>query len=196
MKVITLNKSNFKKACDILADKLLQSGDITALVGVRTGGAIVANIIYDRLKQHSENVEYFEVGASRYGTIAKNTSSTRMVFKFLPQAVLNVLRISEHYLVGLRMKLSKNVERSILFDKELVAYLKSLATGRVCIIDDAIDSGSTIKNILDKCYSINPQLDYTVAVLVVTQSKPVILPDIFLYRNVLLRFPWSNDFKS
>lgn len=196
MKVITLNKSNFEKACDNLAEKLLLSGDFATLVGVRTGGAIVANIVYNNLKQQSENVKYFEVDASRYGTITKNTNSTRMVFKFLPQAVLNVLRISEHYLVWLRMKLFKNVERSISFDIELTDYLKSLATGRVCIIDDAIDSGSTIKNILDKCYSINPQLDYTVAVLVVTQSKPVILPDIFLYRNVLLRFPWSNDFKS
>ncbi|MCW8830986.1 MAG: phosphoribosyltransferase family protein [Gammaproteobacteria bacterium] len=196
MKTITLNDGDFEIACNALAEKMLMSGDFSALVGVRTGGVMVANMVYNNFKKKSKNVKYFKVGASRYGTSTKNASSIKKVFKFLPESILNALRVIEYYLVRLRMKLFKNVDRTISFDKELVDYLKKTTTGKVYVIDDAIDSGATVKSILDTCRSINSFIQYKVAVLVVTQNKPIVSPDICLYENVLLRFPWSADFKS
>lgn len=195
MRVITLDKRSFDNECLELADEIRQSGEITALIGVRTGGAIVSGIIRDYLRAPFENLKYFEVGASRCGTGAKNSGVSRLILTFLPEAVLNFLRIIESNLVSIRMRLHKDAARSISLDAELAGYLESLASGKICIIDDAIDSGATVKNILDKCYSVNPQLDYVVAVLVVTQKKPLVMPDFYLHSNVLLRFPWSSDFK-
>ncbi|MDH5386871.1 MAG: phosphoribosyltransferase family protein [Gammaproteobacteria bacterium] len=196
MSVITLNKSEFEQACDSLAVKLAESGDITALIGVRSGGATVAKLVFGYLEKQGGNLEYFEAGASRYATAAKKTRSIKILFKFLPRFILDWLRIVEHYIVTLRMKLSDDVERDVRLDSRLVDYLANLESGRIIIIDDAIDSGATVKILLDELCAINPLLEYKIAVLVVTKNVPLVYPDFCLYKNVLLRFPWSSDYKS
>lgn len=196
MNVITLDELEFKKACISLATKMAYTGDMIALVGIRAGGATVAKLIFDSISKQSENLKYYEVCASRYTTAAKNSHGIKSLFKYTPRIFLDWLRIIEYYFVGLRMKFPHGVERSIHLDKGIVDYLANLDAGRLFVIDDAIDSGATIKNLLDEFYLINPLLEYKVAVLVVTQKKPLVFPDVSIYQNVLLRFPWSNDYKS
>lgn len=196
MNVITLNKSEFEQACDYLALKLAESGDITALIGVRSGGATVAKLVFGYFEKHGKKLEYYEAGASRYATAAKNSGSMKKLFKYLPTFFLDWLRVAEHYIVTLRMKLSDDVKRNVHLDSGLVDYLANLDAGRIIIIDDAIDSGATVKILLDEFYSINPLLEYKIAVLVVTKNVPLVYPDFYLYQDVLLRFPWSSDYKS
>lgn len=195
MKVITLDESEFEKACDSLAIKIAETGNIAALIGIRTGGATVAKLVFSRLKKQCKNIEYYEVGASRYSTVAKKSHGIKRIFKYSPMFFLDWLRIVEHYIVNLRMKLSDVVERSVRLDSGLVDYLAGLDGGRLLIIDDAIDSGATVKILIDEINLINTELVVKVAVLVVTQEKPLVLPDMCLYQNVLIRFPWSSDFK-
>lgn len=195
MNVITLNKPEFESACDALAVKIAETGDIKALIGVRTGGATVAKLVFNYLQQQGGRLEYYEAGAARYATAAKNSHGIKKVFKYIPVVFLDWLRIAEHYIVNLRMKLSEEAERSVRLDDRLVDYLNGLEDGRLFIIDDAIDSGATVKVLRDEIKLINPGLEVKVAVLVVTQKKPLVTPDVSLYQNVLLRFPWSSDFK-
>ena len=196
MNVITLNKPEFESACDALAVKIAETGDVKALIGVRTGGATVAKLVFNYLQQQGKKLEYYEAGAARYATAAKNSHGIKNAFKFIPVVFLDWLRIAEHYIVNLRMKLSEDAERSVCLDDRLVDYLNSLEDGRLFIIDDAIDSGATVKVLRDEIKLIKPGLEVKVAVLVVTQKKPLVTPDVCIYRNVLLRFPWSSDFKS
>ena len=195
MNVITLDKPEFESACDELAVKIAETGNVTALIGVRAGGATVAKLVFNYLQQQEKKLEYYEAGAARYATAAKNSHGIKGIFKYIPVVFLDWLRIAEHYIVNLRMKLSAEAERSVCLDDGLVDYLNGLKHGRLFIIDDAIDSGATVKVLRDEIKLIKPDLEVKVAVLVVTQKKPLVTPDVCLYRNVLLRFPWSSDFK-
>lgn len=194
MKVITLDDVEFEQACVSLALKIVDEDDVIVLVGVRTGGAVVARLVYECLVKKNTELKYYEVSASRGATATKNTSGVRKVFKFFPRIMLDYMRILEHWLVGLRMSFFRDVYRSVQYDKALIDYLKSLNSGTLYLIDDAIDSGSTVNKLIEELNSINSNVNIKVAVLVVTQNNPLVLPDASLYKNVLLRFPWSNDF--
>ena len=195
MTVITLNKPEFENACYALAVKIAETDDVKALIGVRTGGATVAKLVFSYLQQQGKQLEYYEAGAARYATAAKNTHGIKNTFKYIPAVFLDWLRIAEHYIVSLRMRLSEEAERSVCLDGRLIDYLDDLEDGRLFIIDDAIDSGATVKILRDEIKLIKPGLEVKVAVLVVTQKKPLVTPDVCLYQNVLLRFPWSSDYK-
>jgi hypoxanthine phosphoribosyltransferase len=195
MHVITLDKPEFEKACYELAEKLSSSSDVQALIGVRSGGAVVAKLVYQRLISKTIEPRYFEAGASRYATEVKNSGGVKNVFYYLPRFFLDWLRVIEHYIVTVRMQIFHDVNRSIKLDDGLVEYLTSLNEGSIFIIDDAIDSGSTINALLAEIVLINPALDYKVAVLVVTKKSPLVKPDVSIYQNVLLRFPWSGDYR-
>lgn len=195
MKVITLNDAEFNCACINLANCIAEKGDTIALVGIKTGGAVVATTIFTHLKDEDVALKYYEVSASRSTSPVKNTDRTKKVFKFAPNVILDWLRVFEHNCVRLRMSIFHTAERSIRLSNDLVEYLAHIECGIIYIIDDAIDSGATVNNLLAELNKINPKVEYKVAVLVVTQSNPLVTPDISLYENVLLRFPWSSDYK-
>jgi len=196
MHVITLNKIEFKNTCIALGNKISDTGEFTALIGIRKGGAEVAKIIFEHLGQNDVNLQYFEVEATRYTSSIKNTHGIKQLFKRIPRFFLNWLRIAEHFHVKLRMLIFHEIDRSIYIEQGLVNYLVNLNEGRLLLIDDAIDSGATIKSLLNELHSINSGLEYKVAALVVTQSRSIVLADVSLYQQVLLRFPWSSDYKE
>ena len=196
MNVITLDDEKFERVCVSLANKIKEYGEPLALVGVRNGGAVVARHVFDHLAKENKGLRYFEAGASRKSTTAKSSAGIKNVLSRLPSMLSDWLRLMEYYLVSLRMRLFQAVDRAIKLDSDLLDYITTLDSGRLFIIDDAIDSGATVKNLLDEPDVINPALEYKVAVIVVTQKKPLIHPDVSVFDNILLRYPWSNDYKK
>lgn len=196
MNVITLSNIEFEEACIRLSDKVSDVGDLALLIGVRNGGARVAQIVFENLACENKNLKYYEVGASRYATESKNSNSVKFLFNCLPYFLLDLFRVFERYIVSFRMFFVSAPSRSLYLDDELLDLLTNLGETKLLVIDDAIDSGATLKVLLDKLHSINPKLECKVAVLVVTQNNPLVFPDVCLYQNVLLRFPWSSDYKS
>ena len=195
MRVVTLSQNEFDDACLRLVVGIANDCSPIAIVGIKRGGAIVAEKVFLSLSENVSGLKLFDVTALRTTTIIKRKVSTGSLFKLLPTFVLNVLRVFEYYLVKAKMRFADNAERHVHISNALSQYLAGLPEGCVYIIDDAIDSGATIKSILNELHSINSSLKYKVAVLVVTQRTPLVLPDIYLYKNVLLRFPWSSDYK-
>lgn len=195
MNVLTLDQAGFDDACISLANRILVADDLKVVIGIKTGGAIVGKNVYASLCASGQSLKYFEVGASRYTTAAKNLNGIRKVFRFSPYFLLDFLRILEHLALRLRMQLKKNVDRSVLIDSELLAYISTISEGCVFVVDDAVDSGATLKGVLDTLRMKNPSLDYKSAVITLTQKKPIVQPDVYLYSDVLIRFPWSNDYK-
>ena len=67
----------------------------------------------------------------------------------------------------------------------------------ILIVDDACDSGSTLRAVMDAVRKISPErVVIKTAVITTTTYRPVVSPDFSLYRNrTLIRFPWSKDMK-
>lgn len=196
MRVRTLNKKDFDNDCSRLG-MLMQEGECpAAIVGVRTGGAVVAGKAHLYVLERCPSVRYFDVSASRASTVVKRKAGVAKFLVLMPDFVLDVLRVVEHYVRAFVARFKKEQQRNVRVDDALEKYLGGLSQGVVYIVDDAIDTGATLKLLLDEFRAINPGLDYRTAVLVVTQSKPLVSPDLSLYRNILLRFPWSIDFKQ
>ena len=67
----------------------------------------------------------------------------------------------------------------------------------VLIVDDAIDTGATLKLIKETLEVKYPLTDTRIAVITVTSNHPLIDADYCLFHDrTLVRFPWSNDVKK
>lgn len=196
MKVITLDKKAFDDACISLAEKIFKDCKPVALIGIATGGAVVARLVHGELLKELHDLRCFDLSASRASTIVKRRSNIRYVFRILPLFILDFLRIVESLMLRFNMKSSEVPERYVKFSDELLAYLKDAQNGCVYIVDDAIDSGATMSRVLAMLKEVNSALEFKVASLVVTQETPLLTPDVSLYNKVLIRFPWSDDYKK
>ena len=195
MKVITLDDDSFDDACADLALRLAEKGRYDAVVGVRTGGAVVAAKVYEILLQSDSNIKYFEAGAARSTTAAKKKGGIKAVIRLMPRVMQDVLRNIEHLFVALTTALPFEKQRSVQVDDDLQEYLATTAGARLCVVDDAIDSGATIRSLVDEVRRLAPEVVITTAVLVVTLRGPVVRPDVSVFDGVLVRFPWAVDVK-
>ena len=64
------------------------------------------------------------------------------------------------------------------------------------MVDDALDTGTTLKAVVELLQALAPASTVRSAVIVTTTADPVISADISLHNRVLGRFPWSHDFKN
>lgn len=196
MRVVTLDKEQFDSACVQLGEKMVNDSEPVAIIGVLTGGSIVAKNIYASLLGDLPELKYFDISASRTSSIAKRKINVGRLFRMLPGYVLNLLRVFEHYHLRFIMRFRAKFERHVQLNTLLRDYLEDLSDGCVYIVDDAIDSGSTIEGVVTMLKDINSKLNYKIAALVITQNESLVSPDVSLYQNVLIRFPWSSDYKN
>ena len=67
---------------------------------------------------------------------------------------------------------------------------------KILLIDDAVDSGATLKAIMDKFKAEYPQADIRSAVITLTYSQAVYRPDYCVFDDaILIRTPWSIDMR-
>lgn len=218
MKVMTLNGTDFEQACRQLAGLAEQTGDVYQVVGIRTGGARVGAIVFDELKKSGSADQYFEVSASRQGSSIKSMTLVRALLNHLPRGISNSLRSLEHHLLS-RLRSGKTpAGRNVELGTALVDYLQSQSAStnefgadsrsgsgtesgasmnqpihKILLVDDAIDSGSTILQVSAQIHALRAEVAVMTAVVVVTQKSPLVEPDFSLYRDLLIRFPWSHD---
>lgn len=191
MKVITLHTDDFERKCRDLARQVGECRQpFSFIVGIATGGDHVGKIIAEELSD----------GATRYLTVIARRPSTRHKTRFLetilralPQRLNNFLRILEAKLLSSRNRQHYvDVELSDR-DREAIAGATSPA---ILVVDDAVDSGSTMQSVIKELLAINPEAKVTTAAITVTTSAPAVNVDYSLYRNnTLIRFPWSKDMK-
>jgi hypoxanthine phosphoribosyltransferase len=192
--VRTLGRADFDAACASLMRMVAASYSPTLLIGIRTGGLVVAESM---ARAAAASLPVLPLTCQRAGTATKSRLPfLHQLLAVLPRGVVDALRLLEHRLLSPRRKrLAKkpNVDHA-----EATAIGAQLATThsqhRLLVVDDAVDSGVTLETVVGLLRSSCPaDTDIRSAVITVTLEAPRAEPDYALYRGVLCRFPWSFD---
>ncbi len=191
MKVMTFDMNEFRGKCRDLAS-LVNAGGVKPcyVIGIRNGGAIVA----DEISSAFPGAMKGYVASRRPSTAEKKKGgrALRRLFRIMPLAVLDVLRMAES--VALRFR--KDERRSVEWDEATLALFAAHDNEKPCVllVDDAVDSGYTLRDVALDLMARLPGCRIVTAALTVTTPHPVMTADYALYRdNTLVRFPWSID---
>lgn len=186
MKVLTLHPDDFEEACRKLAEQALLF-EPQLIIGILTGGGEVGRRVASMFK----DARYEEVRLQRKSTRKK--SRLKVLLRMLPTSVNDILRCYEMRRVVNR----KPKKISIELPEELRRILRSFECGRILVVDDAVDSGATLRAVVESIQKENTECEVRTAVLTSTCPNPVVKPDYVLWDDgVLLRFPWSFDYKG
>lgn len=193
MKVITLNAIDFFKKLDELSGKIDIIPDI--VVEVLSAGGYLGKAI--KVDEKFNKAQYKQIKIQRRREYIKQSIVFRTLLKILPYIILNRLRLYES-------KKAKNSIRALNLDElqkdnisfDHLGFSHQKSVKNILIIDDAIDTGRTmfiIKNSLQKQF---PKANIKTAIISWTLENSIIKPDFYIYKNVLVRFPWSKDYKG
>jgi hypoxanthine phosphoribosyltransferase len=195
--VHNLDAEKFATACTALMRRVLVEFRPDLLVGVRTGGLVVAETMAGAV---SPSVTVLPLTCRRASTGMKSRIKLLpTILASLPRPAVDGLRWLEHRLLSTRRR-SQATPQDI-DHAEAAAIGRHLAQGsaarRVLVVDDAVDSGVTLATVLRLLRQASPaDTQFRSAVVTVTLDRPLVEPDFVLYRGVLCRFPWSFDAKG
>lgn len=166
------------------------------IIGIRTGGFTVAEIM---AKKALHKPVLLAISRQRASTQTKSkVKGLKGILRLLPYFITDFLRIAEHKRLN-----SKPADDSQPFAPDidelvtLRGVLRTRENYKILIVDDAIDSGATMKAVYDVVRAeANSACNIKTAAITVTTDSPLIQPNYTLYSHVLCRFPWSFDFKG
>jgi uncharacterized protein len=192
--VHNLNAQRFASACASLMQQVMAEFRPDLLVGIRTGGYVVAEAM---ARATPSAIPVLPLTCRRAGTAAKSRFKLLpAVLAALPRPAVDCLRWLEHRLLSRRRRTQARVQH--IDHAEAAVIGRHLAQGpaspRVLVVDDAVDSGVTLATVLRLLRETSPaDTQFRSAVVTVTLDQPLAEPDFALYRGVLCRFPWSFD---
>jgi hypoxanthine phosphoribosyltransferase len=187
----TLGQSAFDAACADLMRIVGRDYTPVLLVGVRTGGLVVAETM-----ARLGSLPVLPLTCRRPSTAFKSrVPGLKPLLATLPEQLLNALRRAEHHLVSVHRRTEQPAWIDLAEAVAIGNWARILSrSARVLIVDDAVDSGVTLATVLQTVRDVcPPEVEVRTAVITVTTEHPVVAPDYALYRGVLCRFPWSFD---
>jgi len=189
MKVIDLTNAEIEKNCESLILQFDCRFDL--VVGIAEGGRLIAEIISRKL-----NLPLLLVIRQRKLTQYK--SKTKNILKYIPEKILNIIRIIENRCYEILIKIRKNEtqEDEITIISNELSFFENHQIKNILLVDDAIDSGATVRNVEKFLQTKNKNWNIKIAVITQTFNRPARKADYQIYNKVLVRFPWSNDFKQ
>lgn len=195
MKVLTLNEEGLRMAARRLADDIVGScpDGFDLMVGIRRGGAFVADGLREALPDGycrcRRDVELQRPSTKRKG------DRLFAILRKMPIWMLDTLRCVEARMLQLSCRGRRVEEMGLLLD---TAPLPSLdEKPRILVVDDAIDSGVTIRVVCDALQErYGTDAVIKTAVVTVTTDAPLLDADFYCcHDHTLVRFPWSMDYK-
>jgi hypoxanthine phosphoribosyltransferase len=187
----TLGRTTFDAACAELTIMVGRDYAPALLVGVRTGGFVVAETM-----ARMTSLPVLPLTCRRPTTALKSlVPGLKPLLSALPEPLLNALRRAEHRAIAGHRRAGQAIQIDLAEAAAIADRLRTSGCGaRVLVVDDAVDSGVTLATVLQTLRAICPPATaLRTAVITVTTEDPVVAPDYALYRGVLCRFPWSFD---
>lgn len=188
MKVITLNKDLFLIKCEELHQKINLKPDI--VIGILNGGRFVCNTLIDK-QNFNKNIQLIK--PNRYNRLKKYRRIFKPLLKVLPYKVLDKFRIYESNKSRRSMQALKLDELSNL---KVNIDLRVSSAQSILIVDDAIDTGRTMFIMKNNVQKLFPNAEIKTAVISWTIDTSFIVPDFYIFKNTLVRFPWSLDYNN
>lgn len=185
MRVVTLTPARFADACTRLQMQMEHNGFRPDLVvGIATGGVEVAKLIF-------KDIAHVQIVCQRPSTRTKGKHAMLMrIVRACPLWLRNWLRIAE------ARWLARTERRPVTAVLPDASRFPIVVARTILVVDDAVDSGATLRQVLAEVHRLNADAVVRTAALTVTTPEPVCMPDYTLYNNrTLLRFPWSMDMK-
>jgi hypoxanthine phosphoribosyltransferase len=194
LSVVTLNAADFDAACADLLRLAEHDYAPTLLIGIRTGGLVVAESM---ARTASASLPVLPLTCRRAATQAKTKIPLLgRALSALPRPVTDSLRKAELRLSAGRRRSRRPQQQPDAGEAAAIAARVHAAGGteRLLVVDDAVDSGVTLAAVLSTLASLCPAgTPIRSAVITVTLEGPIAQPDYALHRGVLCRFPWSFD---
>lgn len=195
--VVTLGQVSLERDAHRLAVLVRSEFEPQLVVGIRTGGAVVA-----KLMDFEPGTLLMECSMRRPGS----TSSGRLglsahIAGRIPYAIADALRRLEDAALSRRGPERRDVSPALRAALRDVADVSRMnAVKRVLVVDDAVDSGATLQCVhseLDRALA-SDDIEIRTCAVVSTREFDKVLesPDYVLYRGLLCRFPWSHDFRD
>ena len=179
-KVITLDQQAFANACLKLREKVVGSGFTPEVViAIPRGGVYMQAAAWTDF-----SAQPVKLSGTSSSKVLKTVTS--FILKRLPDCLRNEIRIwdAKRLIKRERQLDPAKIELPHLIGPKFSAL----------VIDDAVDSGSTLLAVTESLQRAYPEAAIKTAALTVTSSNPLIMPDFYLYNDsTLLRMPWSAD---
>ena len=192
--VVTFDQAAFDEACAALLQLVMQDGMPDAIIGIRTGGLYVADSM---AKSVDFSIPVMSLTCRRPSTATKSKfGMVKKIVANLPRPVVDRLRVIEHAM--LTKKRGGKRPEGYSFDQTEIAILEDWLrqagpNPSIIVVDDAVDTGTTLSLVLDAVSQRAPGGLVRSAVITVTTPKPWATPRYTLYSRQLCRFPWSLD---
>jgi len=189
---VTLRDAAFAAACADLMLLVECEYQPTLLVGVRTGGFVVAGAM---ARAASSALPVLPLTCRRPGTKLKSRlPGLKTILTALPGPLLDAMRRMEHRLLS-RRRHARLQEVDSAEAAAIGAFLANAPSPpRLLVADDAVDSGMTLAAVLRALHDVCPPgTELRTAVITMTLPHPAVVPDFALFKGVLCRFPWSFD---
>lgn len=193
------NIEAFENACNLLSKKIVESGERYDLfVPIANGGEYVSDVLFRYLNQNSPRLI---VKRQRRTTKGKqNIPLLRMIVKLLPTAVQDFLRKFEIFVSERKFEINRyNIINSPDMMNDLRVEIKyedlliSENINKILVIDDCVDSGSTLSDVRKFLYLRYPNATIHNASLALTHRNPLIFPEYLLFERTIIKCPWSLD---
>lgn len=192
--VHNLDKGKFESACAALMYQVLDDFRPDLMVGIRTGGLVVAEAM---ARAAPYPVPVMPLTCRRASTGVKSRFKLLpTILAALPRPAVDCLRWGEHHLLTARRRTQTKVQHVDSAEAAEIGHrlTQGSVSSRVLVVDDAVDSGVTLATVLRLLRQNSPaDVEVRSAAVTVTLAQPLAEPDYVLYRGILCRFPWSFD---